>query len=118
MPGFVHDVCSAIHPLGAGSPFFRQLPLASHGLEWIHPSAPLAHPLDDGSAVVVERSLEATAAGLGADGAAYRRVLGPIVRDWEKVIADTTLPMARLPRHPLALARFGRYALLDRKSVV
>jgi phytoene dehydrogenase-like protein len=67
LPGITHDVCSAIHPLGAGSPFFRSLPLAEHGLEWIHPPAPLAHPLHDGEAVVVERSVAGTAAALGPD---------------------------------------------------
>src|SRR2546423_3302331 len=71
-PGFIHDVCSAIHPLGVGSPFFKSLPLADHGLEWIQPPAPLAHPLDDGSAVMLERALDVTAAGLGADERAWR----------------------------------------------
>src|SRR5438445_166226 len=78
LPGFVHDVCSAIHPLGLASPFFRTLPLAEHGLAWIHPPAPLAHPLDGGTAVMVERSVDQTADGLGADGAAYRSLMGPI----------------------------------------
>src|SRR5918998_590362 len=72
LPGFIHDVCSAVHPLAAGSPFFRTLPLAEHGLEWIFPPAPLAHPFDDGTAAVLERSVEATAATLGADAGAYR----------------------------------------------
>jgi len=72
LPGFSHDVCSAIHPLGVGSAFFRSVPLADHGLEWIHPPAPLAHPLDDDTAATLERSVEATAQGLGPDAAAYR----------------------------------------------
>src|SRR6266487_4463284 len=80
LPGFVHDVCSAIHPLGVGSPFFRSVPLAEHGLEWVHPPAPLAHPLDDGTAAVLERSVEETARGLGPDADAYRRLMGPLVR--------------------------------------
>src|SRR3989440_10308708 len=74
LPGFVHDVCSAIHPLGLGSAFFRTLPLGQYGLEWIHPPTPLAHPLDDGSAAVLERSIEATGASLGGDGRAYQKL--------------------------------------------
>src|SRR4030067_1153870 len=77
LPGFWHDVCSAIHPLGVSSSFFRSLPLSDFGLEWIHPQAPLAHPLDGGRAIFLERSIEATAAGLGADAPAYRRVFTP-----------------------------------------
>src|SRR5215468_6203808 len=80
LPGFVHDVCSAIHPLGVGSAFFRSVPLAEHGLEWIHPPAPLTHPLDDGSAAILERSVELTAQGLGPDSPAYQRLMGPLVR--------------------------------------
>src|SRR5215213_10675543 len=74
LPGFVHDLGSAIHPLGIGSPALRGLPLAKYGLDWVHPDAPLAHPLDDGTAVMLERSVAATAEGLEADGAAYRRL--------------------------------------------
>src|SRR5437868_5471653 len=77
LPGFVHDVCSAIHPMGAASPFFAQLPLAQHGLEWIHPEVAVAHPLDDGTAVAMVRSLDETAAGLGEDARAWRRLMGP-----------------------------------------
>jgi phytoene dehydrogenase-like protein len=110
LPGFLHDVCSAIHPLGLGSPFFRNLPLARHGLEWIQPELPLAHPLDDGSAVLLERSLEATAGGLGADGAAYRRLMSRRVADWDKVAPDLLGPL-RPPRHPIAYARFGLAAM-------
>jgi phytoene dehydrogenase-like protein len=106
LPGFVHDVCSAIHPLGLGSPFFRTLPLARHGLDWIQPELPLAHPLDDGSAVLLERSVEATAQGLGADGTAYRRLMTGLVADWERLAPDLLGPL-RLPRHPIAQARFG-----------
>src|SRR6266478_5100873 len=79
-PGFIHDVCSAIHPLAFASPFFKDLPLSKHGLEWIHPPAPLAHPLDDGTAAVLESSLERTSAGLGADSRAYTNVFAPLVR--------------------------------------
>lgn len=110
LPGFTHDVCSAIHPLGLGSPFFATLPLAEHGLEWIHPPAPLAHPFDDGTAIVLERSLDATAAALGRDGEAYRRLLAPLVDHWQQLAAEILGPL-RLPRHPLLLARFARHAL-------
>jgi phytoene dehydrogenase-like protein len=109
LPGFVHDVCSAIHPLVAGSPFFRSLPLADLGVEMVQPPAPLAHPLD-GGAVVLERSIDATSEGLGADGAAYRDLLGPLVRDAEALIDGLLGPPLR-PRHPLALARFARHGL-------
>ncbi|HEU4940221.1 MAG TPA: FAD-dependent oxidoreductase, partial [Candidatus Eisenbacteria bacterium] len=85
-PGFVHDVCSAIHPSAAGSPFFLELPLAEHGLELVHPDALLAHPLDDGTAVTLERSVEATAAGLGADGPTYRKLIGPLVREQDRLV--------------------------------
>src|SRR5918996_1098430 len=82
LPGFVHDVCSAVYPLAIGSPFFRSLPLAQHGLEWIQPPAPLAHPLDDGTAVIVERSIETTASRLGRDAASYQKVFQPLVMKW------------------------------------
>jgi phytoene dehydrogenase-like protein len=105
-PGFVHDVCSAIHSLVAGSPFFSELPLDEHGLELVHPSAPLAHPFDDGTAVMLERSVEETAAGLGADASAYRRLYEPLVRDKGRLLPFLLGPTP-LPRHPLAAARFG-----------
>ncbi len=113
LPGFIHDVCSAIHPLGLASPFMRGLPLEEHGLEWVQPSAPLAHPLDDGTAVVIERSVAATAteANLGRDAHAYRALMRPLVRDWPKIGLDLLGPL-RFPRHPVALARFGLKALL------
>src|SRR5512139_4297461 len=78
LPGFVHDVCSAVHPLAVGSPFLRSLPLKQFGLEWIYPPASLAHPVDDGTAVIVERSIEATSESLGVDAMAYRRVMRPL----------------------------------------
>src|SRR5437763_10289766 len=95
LPGFVHDVCSAIHPLGLGSAFFRTLPLEQYGLEWIHPLAPLAHPLDDGTAGLLERSIEETAAGLGRDGAAYRRLMEPLSAHWDTIL-DAFLGPLRL----------------------
>ena len=106
LPGFVHDVCAAIHPLAAASPFFRSLPLAEHGVTWIEPDAPLAHPLDDGPALLLERSLGHTGAGLGADGSAYVDLMAPLVRRWESLM-DMLLGPLRAPRHPLLLARFG-----------
>jgi len=84
LPGFQHDVCSAIHPFGVASPFLTDHPLLlDHGLEWVHPNAPVAHPLDDGSAVIIERSLDATVTGLGAGGWGYRRLIEPTVRNWD-----------------------------------
>src|SRR2546427_4184387 len=85
LPGFIHDVCSAIHPLGLGSAFFRTLPLEQYGLEWIHPSAPLAHPLDDGSVAILERSIEATGATLGRDAQAYTKLMTPFVARWDRI---------------------------------
>jgi phytoene dehydrogenase-like protein len=110
LPGFVHDVCSAIHPLGLGSPFFRTLPLARHGLEWIQPELPLAHPLDDGTAVLLHRSVATTAEGLGPDAKAYRRLMARRVADWDAIAPDLLGPL-RPPRHPIAYARFGLAAL-------
>ena len=111
LPGFIHDVCSAVHPLGIGSPFFRGLPLAAHGLEWVQPPAAVAHPLDDGTAVLLERSTRATAAGLGRDGAAYRALMDPMVEHWQELLPEVLGPILHLPRHPLLLARFGLRAL-------
>lgn len=110
LPGFIHDRCSAIHPLAVASPFFRSVSLTEHGLEMIHPPAPLAHPLDDGTAVVLERSIDATAASLGADGPAWLRLMAPFVRDAEAIIDGALAPL-RVPRHPLALGRFGLSAV-------
>ncbi|MFY0572666.1 phytoene desaturase family protein [Archangium lansingense] len=116
LPGFVHDVCSAIHPLAAASPFFRQLPLDAHGLEWVHPEAPLAHPLDNGTAAVLERSLEATAQGLGPDAERYVKWMRPMVRAFDDVMAQMADPL-RIPRRPLRLARFGLRALRPAHSL-
>ncbi len=116
LPGFVHDVCSAVYPLAAASPFFRTLPLHEHGLEWVHPRLALAHPMDDGSAAVVDRSLETTAAGLGEDARAYRNLLGPWVDRWQALVEDVLAPV-HLPRHPVLLARFGLLALRSGRSL-
>lgn len=112
LPGFRHDVCSAVHPLALSSTFFRDLPLARYGLRWIHPPLPLAHPLDDRTAVALERSVDATAAGLGRDAGAYRRLMGPLVARWTAITEDLLGPPPLPPRHPLALVRFGIGALL------
>ena len=106
LPGFVHDICSTVHALAAGSPFLRELPLP----ELVHPPAPLAHPLDDGTAVLLERSVEATAAGLGLDGEAWTRLVGHFAERADALMEATLGPL-RLPRHPLLLGRFGVSAL-------
>jgi phytoene dehydrogenase-like protein len=111
LPGLVHDLCSAIHPLAIGSPFFRTLPLDQYGLEWIQPEFPLAHPLDDGTAVVLRRSVEETSKGLGADAAAYRKLMGPLTAHWRSLADEFLRPMLHFPRHPLQLARFARRAV-------
>jgi phytoene dehydrogenase-like protein len=116
LPGFTHDVCSAVHPFAVVSPFFRSLPLAAHGLEWICPPVMLAHPFDDGAAACVYRSLERTVDELGEDGPAYGRLLRPLVDSWPR-IADSVLGPPTWPRHPIALARFGVRALQPAASL-
>ncbi|MGH7581602.1 MAG: phytoene desaturase family protein [Gemmatimonadales bacterium] len=110
LPGFHHDVCSAIHPMAVASPFFRTLPLASFGLEWIQPEAALAHPFADGSAVLLRRSVDETARDLGEDAAAYRHVFGSLAERCDALL-DVLLAPALPPRRPLTLARFGLDAL-------
>ncbi len=111
LPGFRHDVGSAVYPLGAGSPFFSCLPLAEHGLEWLHPEIPLAHPLDDGRAVLLRHDLGDTAAALGKDGSRYHRLVGPFARGWSS-FADHVLDTPLRPhRHPVLMARFGIRAM-------
>ena len=111
LPGFVHDICSAVHPLAIASPFFRTLPLDAHGLRWITPPLMLAHPLDDGTATVMAKSMDETAAQMGADGAAYRELFGAIVDAWPKLETAILGPALRIPSHPFALARFGLSAI-------
>jgi phytoene dehydrogenase-like protein len=111
LPGFIYDVCSAVFPLGAGSPFLARLPLARHGLRWIEPEVQIAHPLPEGAAVVV-RDPEVTAQRLGADAGAYLRLAGP-VRDWRIILDDLVGPL-RVPLDPrkaIAAARFASRAL-------
>lgn len=111
LPGFLHDRCSAIHPLGVSSPFFVHTALEKDGLEWIHPDYAVAHPLDDGTAALLHRSLEDTCGGLGVDGAAWRHLMEPLVGQWEALAAEILQPMLHVPRHPLLLTRFGLLAL-------
>jgi phytoene dehydrogenase-like protein len=115
LPGFRHDICSAIHPLGLASPFFQSLELDAYGLEWIQPELPLAHPFEDGTAVELHQSLDVTKSRLGRDGAAYGRLLRPIVRNWDAVAQEFLGPL-RLPRHPLVMAQFGLRALWPAKT--
>src|SRR6185437_12811632 len=103
LPGFRHDFGSAVHPMAAGSPFFNSLPLHQFGLEWIHSPAPLAHPLDNGQAIVLERDLAAPEAALGDDGRAWRRMMQPLVSHWSDLAEDILGPLVHLPRHPLLL---------------
>ncbi len=109
LPGFTHDYGSAIHPLAAASPAFRQWPLHAFGLDWIHPGAPVAHPLAAalGGGIVLERNLDQMVALLGPDGATYRRLLGPLLRDWQGLLDDILRPLIHWPAHPFTLARFG-----------
>jgi phytoene dehydrogenase-like protein len=116
LPGFVHDVCSAIHPLAVASPCFEDFGLAAHGLQWVHPEAPVAHPLDDGTAVVLERSIDATARQLGPDGAAWSRLMEPLAAAWPKLRGDLLAPM-HIPRHPVAFARFGLHAIRSGRAL-
>ena len=107
LPGYIHDVCSTVQGTSVASPFFAGLDLGKHGVELVHPGIPLAHPLDDGRVALLERSVEATAAGLGVDGPAYQRLFGPLVRDADRILPFILGPTLRIPRHPLAVARFG-----------
>lgn len=109
LPGFLHDVCSAAHPMGILSPFFRELPLAEHGLEWVRPNASVAHPLEDRPAVMLWRSLDRTCAALGADGRNYRRMIAPFLENPHGFLGDALAPLG-MPRHPLLLARFASMA--------
>jgi phytoene dehydrogenase-like protein len=117
LPGFFHDFGSAVHPLAAGSPFFSSLPLHDYGLEWIHSPAPLAHPLDDGTAVMLERDLKDTGAALGEDGAAWDRLVGPFVENWSEFAPEVLRPMPSIPRHPWLMVRFGLRAFLPARTI-
>ncbi|HEU4393822.1 MAG TPA: NAD(P)/FAD-dependent oxidoreductase [Solirubrobacterales bacterium] len=112
VPGLVHDLCSAAHPMAAASPFLRSLGLEAHGLEWRWPEVDLAHPFEDGSAAAMVRSLDDTAAGLGLDGRAWRQLFGKTSANFDALNEDLARPLLHLPRHPLLLARLGVPALL------
>jgi phytoene dehydrogenase-like protein len=107
LPGFIHDRCSAIHPLGLASPFFRTLPLERYGVEWIEPEIPLAHPLDDGMVAILDRCLDKTGEGLGEDAQAYKKLMQPLVDNWE-IIVETFLGPLRpqVMVHPFKIAPF------------
>lgn len=111
LPGFKHDVCSTSHPMGVASPFMRGLELEKLGLRWINPELPLAHPLEDGRAGVLHRSLEETCAALGKDAGIYRRYFGPLVKRADDLFGDILRP-ARIPRHPITMVRFGIGAMM------
>ncbi len=117
LPGFQHDFGSAVHPLAAGSPFFLSLPLKDHGLAWIHSPAVVAHPFDDGSAVVLERELQTVQSALGADAAAWIHLMRPFAENWKNFSAAILRPINRVPIHPLLMARFGMKALASAKAI-
>ena len=110
LPGFMHDVCSAIHPLAVESPYFKTLPLEEHGLQYSFPPLSAAHPFDNGTAAILDKSLEATASRLGTDARAYRKLIRPIVKDWPELAPELLAPL-HIPDSPLAMAQFGIHAL-------
>ncbi len=116
LPGFVHDVCSAIHPLAAGSPLFKKLPLDKHGLEYVYPAFAAAHPFDDGSAAILKGNVEQTASGLGIDNTIYSELLSPLVRSWPGMAPDVLGPL-RFPKYPIDMAAFGLNALQSASSL-
>ena len=117
LPGFRHDVGSAVHPLGIGSPFFSTLPLDRYGLQWMHSAAALAHPFDDGTAAILYQDLPTNAARLGPDGPAWRELMEPFVTRWFELADDILGSAIHIPRHPILLARFGRDAVLPAATV-
>ena len=117
LPGFRHDFGSAVYPLGAGSPFFSSLPLIDHGLEWIHSPAALAHPLDDGTAVMLERDLDESKDSLGIDGPAWDELMRPFVERWTEFAPEILRPVSLIPRHPWLMARFGMVAMQPARAV-
>lgn len=113
LPGFIHDTCSAVHPAALASAFFRELPLDRYGLEWVHPDIPLAHPLDNGQAAILDRSLTVTGESLGQDARAYQQLMQPLVENWETILAAFHGPLRpqAILAHPFKLAHFGLPAL-------
>ncbi len=116
LPGFTHDVCASILPLTVASPFFASIPLVEYGVEFVYPPVPFAHPLDNGSAAVLERSIQATGESLGSDAAAYQRLMQPLADEYEKIIPDLLRPLP-IPHHPLAFARFGLPAIIPSRAL-
>lgn len=117
LPGFRHDFGSAVHPFAVGSPFFSSLPLRDYGLEWIHSPAPLAHPLDDGTAIVLERDLAEAARALTEDGLAWRALMEPYAERWDELASGAMRPVTFFPRHPFLMARFGLKSLRSARSI-
>ena len=115
LPAFLHDICSAVHPLAINSPAFSQLPLEDYGVEFINPPVALAHPFDDGSAVLLSRSVDLTAESLGEDADTYKKLMTPLVESWQQLAEDLLAP-PRIPRHPLKVARFGFYGIRSAKT--
>ncbi|HET6935900.1 MAG TPA: NAD(P)/FAD-dependent oxidoreductase, partial [Candidatus Angelobacter sp.] len=116
LPGYVHDICSSVYPMVVCSPYLRTLPLEQHGLKWAYPEVPLAHPFDDGSAAAVYRSVEQTAAALGEDAEAYKKLIGDPAAHWEDLFAAVFAPW-RPVRHPLLMANFGLRALRSARTL-
>jgi len=117
LPGFISDVCSAIHPMAAASPFFSSLPLEEYGLEWIDPPVLAAHPFDDGSAAVLKKDIQGTASLLGFDQENYLRLIAPIVKNWPQLVKDVLGPLG-VPAHPFAMAKFGLQALQPASNII
>jgi len=117
LPGFLHDFGSAVLPLGIGSPFFSSLPLEKHGLEWIHSPAPVAHPLDNGTAVVLERDLDRTGDALGQDSNSWQTLMRPFVEHWKEFAPEILRPVPSFPGHPWLMARFVTHAVLSAKAI-
>ena len=110
LPGFIHDVCSAVYPLAVSSPFLKTLPLTQHGLEFIHPTIIAAHPFDNGTAAALYSSVEKTAQALGEDEQSYLKLIKPLVKEWPQIVADVLGPL-HFPKHPIDMSRFGLKAL-------
>jgi phytoene dehydrogenase-like protein len=117
LPGFTHDHCATVHALAYASPLLMSIPLAEHGLELIQPPYPMAHPLDDGSAVILERSVKATAERLGRDAHAYEDLFTPLVEQWSKLAPMLLAPPLGIPRYPMLMANFGLKALQSARTL-
>jgi phytoene dehydrogenase-like protein len=117
LPGFIHDICSAVHPLAVASPFFSTLPLREHGLEYIYPLIAAAHPFDNGTAAIIKNSVADTAALLGGDEQNYLELMQPVVKNWPLIAPDVLGPL-HYPKDPLAMARFGFPALTSAAHLI